>query len=73
MLRGKPLSTNAACDASILYSALTLNAPTIPEIPTDPDEEFTMGDKVASDTILMLAGAFVGEISIKELMEADEQ
>ena len=72
VLRGKPLSTQTACDASILYSALTLNAPTIPEIPTDPDEEFTMGDKVATDTILILAGAFVGEISIKELMEADE-
>lgn len=73
VLRGKPLSSEAACDASILYSALTLNAPSIPAIPTDPDEQFTMGDKAASDAILLLAGAFVGEISIKELMEADEE
>lgn len=73
VLRGKPITTHAACDASILYSALTLNAPSIPAMPADPDTEITMGDKVATDTILLLAGAFTGEISIKELMEADEQ
>lgn len=69
VLRGKAISTTAVGVADVLYSALILHTPTIPELPGDIDDEIEMSPRVAEDVILTIAAVLRGEITLKELME----
>ena len=62
----------AVSGATFIGGQLILTAPTSPEIPTDPDEDIGLSEKVTDDVILTVAGALTGEIKIETLLGRKE-
>ena len=62
----------AVSGATFTGGRLILSAPSSPEIPTDPDEDIGLSEKVTDDVILTVAGALTGEIKIETLLGRKE-
>lgn len=54
----------------ILDPTITLNAPTVPSVPTDADDDIDLPTKMIEDVILVVAMALTGEMPLEQLLGA---
>jgi hypothetical protein len=74
MVGAGALSSQLACDADIMFvGPLTLQSPSIPDLPTNINDDVPISRTLAENVILIIASVLKGEMPLAKLLNGSEK